>query len=268
MNKIDNRPIGIFDSGLGGLTVVKAFQELLPNESIVYFGDTARVPYGIKSKNLVLQYSIQITNFLIKKNAKLIIIACNTATAMALSELKKKFINIPIIGVIEPGVKKAISITKNNNIGVIGTIATINSQAYFESIKRLNNNMNIYSKACPLFVPFVEEGLLKGKAIAEVVKYYLKDFEDKVDTLILGCTHYPLLKKAISDITKDIVLIDSAHVVASIAKDVLIKHKLLNDQNNQGLLSCYVTDLPMRFDELGNIFLGSKIDSVILIDDF
>ena len=268
MNNIDKRPIGIFDSGLGGLTVVKSFQKLLPNESIVYFGDTARVPYGIKSKNLVLQYSIKITKFLIKQNAKLIIVACNTATAMALNELREKFIDVPIIGVIDPGVKKAVSITKTNNIGVIGTIATINSKAYYQSIKTLNSNIKIYSKACPLFVPFVEEGLLKGKAISEVVKYYLNDFEHKVDTLILGCTHYPLLKEAISNVTKDIVLIDSAYVVANSAKDILSKHKLLNEKNNQGLLLCYVTDLPMKFDELGNIFLGSKINSVTLVDDF
>jgi len=268
MNNIDKRPIGIFDSGLGGLTVVKAFQELLPNESIVYFGDTARVPYGIKSKNLVLQYSIQITKFLIKKNAKLIIIACNTATAMALNELREKFTNIPIIGVIDPGVKKAISITKTGNIGVVGTIATINSKAYYKSIKTLNSNIKIYSKPCPLFVPFVEEGLLKGNAIAEVIKHYLTDFYNKVDTIILGCTHYPLLKEAISSVTKDIVLIDSADVVASSAKEILNECNLLNEKNNEGLLLCYVTDLPMKFDELGNIFLGSKIDGVTLVDGF
>ena len=265
---MDNRPIGVFDSGLGGLTVVKALKELLPNESIVYFGDTARLPYGIKSKDLVEQYSKQITKFLIKKDAKIIVVACNTATAMALNRLKKDFKNVPIIGVIEPGSKQAISKTSRGKIGVIGTIATIKSKAYEISIKNKDKNVDIISKACPLFVPFVEEGLTNGDAINQVAKHYLSSFKNKVDTLILGCTHYPLLKSVISKITKQITLIDSASVVATDAHKKLQYHKLLNQGVQKGTLHCYVTDLPMRFEELGNIFLGEEIKNLHLLNDF
>ena len=225
---MDKRPIGVFDSGLGGLTVVKALKGLLPNESILYFGDTARLPYGVKSKDLVEQYSTQITRFLIKKNAKMIIVACNTATAMALNKLKKDFKDIPIIGVIEPGSKQAISKTSSRGIGVIGTIATIKSNAYEESLKKKDKRINIISKACPLFVPFVEEGLTEGNAINEVVKHYLSLFNNNVDTLILGCTHYPLLKDVISKNTKQITLIDSASVVAKEAYKKLKENMFLN----------------------------------------
>ena len=265
---MNNRPIGVFDSGLGGLTVVKALRKILPNESILYFGDTARLPYGIKSEELVRQYSVQITKFLIEKNAKMIIVACNTATAMALTTLEKKFKNIPIIGVIEPGSKQAILKTKKKKIGVIGTIATINSNAYEKSIRRKDIKVDIISKACPLFVPFVEEGLFKGAAINEIAKHYLRSFNKKVDTLILGCTHYPLLKKVIFKNTQNIELIDSASSVANDTYKKLEKFRLLSGQDNLGKLNCYVTDLPMRFKELGNIFLGENIEDLHLINDF
>jgi len=265
---MDNRPIGVFDSGIGGLTVVKALKALLPHESILYFGDTARLPYGVKSKDLVKQYSKQITNFLIKKNAKMIIIACNTATAMALNTLKNNYKNIPIIGVIKPGSEQAILKTNCRKIGVIGTIATINSKAYEKSIKEKDKKVEIISKACPLFVPFVEEGLTDGDAINEVAKHYLLSFNNNVDTLILGCTHYPLLKGIISKNTKRITLIDSASAVAKEADKKLQEQKLLNKGRKPGALHCYVTDLPMRFEELGNIFLGEKIKHLHLVNDF
>jgi len=265
---MDDRPIGVFDSGLGGLTVVKALKGLLHNESILYFGDTARLPYGVKSKDLVTQYSKQIVKFLIKKNAKMIIVACNTATAMALNTLKNDFNNIPIIGVIEPGSAQAILTTSNNKIGVIGTIATINSRAYEESIKEKDVEIDLISKACPLFVPFVEEGLTRGVAINEVAHYYLSSFNNNVDTLILGCTHYPLLKSIILKNTKQITLIDSALVVAKEAYNRLQEHGLLNQNTNRGTLHCYVTDLPMRFEKLGNIFLGEGIENIHLVNDF
>ena len=242
---MSNRPIGVFDSGLGGLTVVKALKKMLPNESILYFGDTARLPYGVKSKELVTQYSIQITKFLIQKDAKMIIVACNTATAMALKTLKNKFNNIPIIGVIEPGSKQAILNTKKKKIGVIGTIATINSNAYEKSIRRKDIEVDIISKACPLFVPFVEEGLIRGEAINEIAKHYLSSFNNKVDTLILGCTHYPLLKEVIFQNTNGMILIDSASSVANDTYKKLEKYSLLNRQERPGELNCYVTDLPM-----------------------
>lgn len=265
---MDNRPIGVFDSGLGGLTVVKALKELLPNESIVYFGDTARLPYGVKSQGLVKQYSKEIIKFLLEKNAKAVIIACNTATAMALNSLKNEFKDIPIIGVIDPGSEKAIFETTTKKIGVIGTIATISSGAYEKSIQQKNNKVKIISKACPLFVPFVEEGLINGPAINEIAKHYLSSFNNNVDTLILGCTHYPLLKDIIFDNTENINLIDSASSVAEVAYKILLQHKLLSDKKNLGALDCYVTDLPMRFEELGNIFFGSDITNVQLVNEF
>jgi glutamate racemase len=264
---LDNRPIGVFDSGLGGLTVVRALKKLLPNESIIYFGDTARLPYGVKSNDLVKQYSIQITKFLIQKNAKIIIIACNTATATALNILKSKFSSIPIIGVIEPGVEHAILKTNNKNIGVIGTIATISSGAYKESIKKIDSEIDVISKACPLFVPFVEEGWTYGAAISEITAHYLSIFKNNVDTLILGCTHYPLLKNIISKETKHITLVDSASAVAKNAYKRLKKNSLLNMDDKPGVLQCYVTDLPMRFEKLGNIFLGSEINNIHLVND-
>ena len=264
---MDNRPIGVFDSGLGGLTVVRALKKLLPNESIIYFGDTARLPYGVKSNDLVKQYSIQITKFLIQKDAKIIIIACNTATATALNILKNKFSLIPIIGVIEPGVEHAILKTNNKNIGVIGTIATIRSDAYKESIKKIDSEIDVISKACPLFVPFVEEGWTDGAAISEITSHYLSIFKNNVDTLILGCTHYPLLKNIISKETKHITLVDSASAVAKNAYKRLKKNSLLNMDDKPGVLQCYVTDLPMRFEELGNIFLGSEINNIHLVND-
>ena len=265
---MDNRPIGVFDSGLGGLTVVKALKGLLPNESILYFGDTARLPYGVKSKDLVTQYSKQIINFLIKKNAKMIVVACNTATAMALNTLKNDFKNIPIIGVIEPGSDQAILTTSNKKIGVIGTIATINSKAYEQSIKEKDIEIDLISKACPLFVPFVEEGLIDGEAINEVAQHYLSSFNNNVDTLILGCTHYPLLKSVILKNTKQITLIDSASVVAKETYKKLKENRLLTHDASIGTLHCYVTDLPMRFEKLGNIFLGEEIKNIYLVNDF
>ena len=265
---MDNRPIGVFDSGLGGLTVVKALKELLPNESIIYFGDTARLPYGVKSKKLVKQYSKQITRFLIKKQAKMIIIACNTATAMALESLRFKFNNIPIIGVIKPGSEQAVFETNIKKIGVIGTIATINSNAYDLSIKEIDDKIDIVSKACPLFVPFVEEGFIDGDVINEIAKDYLSVFNNNVDTLILGCTHYPLLKKVIFKNTQQIKLIDSASAVAKDAYKRLQKHSLLVKEENHGALHCYVTDVPMRFKELGDIFLGQEIKHLHLVNEF
>ena len=265
---MDNRPIGVFDSGLGGLTVVKALRELLPSESIVYLGDTARLPYGVKSQSLVKQFSLQIVRFLLEKNAKAIIVACNTATAMALNSLKNKFKNIPIIGVIKPGSEKAIAETITKKIGVIGTIATISSNAYEKTIQQKDSRVEIISRACPLFVPFVEEGLTNGFAINEIANHYLSPFNNKVDTLILGCTHYPLLKGVIFDNTENINLIDSASSVAEVAYKILLDHKLLSVEENSSVFDCYVTDLPMRFEQLGNIFFGSNITNVQLVDEF
>ncbi|MCX7661082.1 MAG: glutamate racemase, partial [Candidatus Omnitrophica bacterium] len=198
--KNPKQPLGIFDSGVGGLTVVKEIKRILPYEDIVYFGDTAHLPYGAKSKETVIRLSIENILFLLKADVKLICVACNTASSVALPFIKEHF-KIPLIGVIEPAVRLAINLTKNNRIGVIGTKATIQSRTYEKVIKELNPNIEVFSYACPLFVPFVEEGYIDGWILEKIARTYLAPLKrNRVDTLILGCTHYPLLKPLISRI--------------------------------------------------------------------
>ncbi|MDC0881343.1 glutamate racemase [Candidatus Marinimicrobia bacterium] len=264
---MDKRPIGVFDSGLGGLTVVKALKNNLPNESVLYFGDIARLPYGVKSRELIIEYSIQITEFLIQKGAKLIIVACNTATAMALKELRLQFKETKIIGVIEPGSQQAILDTSTKRIGVIGTDATINSRAYESSLLNIDNKIHVISKACPLFVPFVEEGMITGSAINYIVEHYLSSFQNDIDTMILGCTHYPLLKDAITRYTKNIKLVDSASATAKEANIILKKYNLKNTVEKSYILDCFVTDLPMKFERLGKTFLGEPVGHPQLVND-
>ena len=190
-------PIGVFDSGVGGLTVAREIMRHLPNENIVYFGDTARVPYGSKSKDNIIRYSRQIINFLKTKNVKAIVIACNTASALALDVVREDF-DVPIIGVVEPGARAALEATKSKKIGVIGTEATIRSAMYEKIFKGFDGDATVVGKACPLFVPLVEEGFAKHKVTEEIIDYYLASFMDTdIDSLILGCTHYPLLRSRI-----------------------------------------------------------------------
>lgn len=264
----DSRPIGVFDSGLGGLTVVKSLRSLLSNESIFYFGDTARVPYGNKSKVLIQEYSIEITDFLIKQDAKMVVVACNTASALALDELQKHS-PISVLGVIEPGATEAIKATSNNHIGIIGTVATISSKAYEKTLHGLNRKIQTSSQACPLLVPLAEEGWLVGDVANTIVNYYLSPLNDnKIDTLILGCTHYPLLKDIIqSQINDGTVLIDSAAAVARAVKESLAGSNELNDSDEKGTLTCFVTDIPMRFESVGQRFLGTPMDHVQIIHD-
>ena len=215
--------IGIFDSGVGGLTVLKEIRKVLPNEKLYYFGDTARVPYGEKTKELITRYSRQIVEFLIEQRADAIVVACNTATSLALDELNKIF-KIPIIGVIEAGVRTALYTTTNNKIGVIGTKATINSGKYEKEIKKADSLVEVYSKPCPLFVPTIEEGIIKGELINQMVKMYLDEFDGKIDSLILGCTHYPLLKETISNLYPKIKVVDPAKETALDLKRVLTEN--------------------------------------------
>ena len=259
----DNRPIGVFDSGLGGLTVAKAIKEKLPNENIVYLGDTARVPYGNKSTLLVTGYATQITNFLLGENAKLIVVACNTASALALPALQSEFL-VPILGVIIPGSQAAVHATRNKHVGVIGTTATINSNAYALALREIESSIQITTQACPLFVPLVEEGWLNGPVPSEITASYLKNINMKnVDTLILGCTHYPLLKPMIQDIVNDnTVLIDSAETVAEEVAIILIEKKMSADSSNKGLLKCFVTDSPIQFENIAKRFLGYSLNNV------
>jgi glutamate racemase len=257
MRYISKRPIGIFDSGVGGLTVFKAIEKKLPNESIVYLGDTARVPYGNKSKQTVIRFSTESVLFLLERKVKLVVIACNTSSSLALDYLKRIF-SVPIIGVIEPAVNKAISISKNKKIGVIGTKSTIDSKIYERQILGKEDQARVYSCACPLFVPLVEEGLIKSEITKNLVRMYLSKLRGKVDTLILGCTHYPLLKKAIASYLKGVYLVDSAQEVASNIKTILEAIGLLN--SGKGVFKeFYVTDEPVAFSKLAKLFLGRKI---------
>jgi len=257
--------IGVFDSGIGGLTVLKEIRKVLPSEKIYYLGDTARVPYGEKTKELIIRYSKEIVEFLLEKNVSAIVVACNTATALALNELKEIF-KIPIIGVIEAGARTAINTTKNGKIGVIGTKATIKSGKYEEEIKLFNTKAEVLQKACPLFVPAVEEGILSGKLVNQIIKTYLDDFEGEIDTLILGCTHYPLLKDAISQIYPAIKIVDPAKETALDLKKILQKNEFLkNDARKNEEVKYYVTDGREKFKEIGIMFLEENIKEVELI---
>ena len=247
--------IGIFDSGVGGLTVLKEVRKVLPNEKIIYLGDTARVPYGEKTQDLIIRYSKQIVDFLIEKKVDAIVVACNTATSLALDELNKTF-KTPIIGVIEAGVRTALYTTK----------ATINSKKYETEIKKRNPEIEVYSKSCPLFAPAIEEGIVKGKLINQMVQMYLDDFKDKIDSLILGCTHYPLLKETISSIYPNIKIVDPAKETAQDLKEILIKENLLkNDAEKGHEVEYFVTDGQDKFKEIGIMFLNENIDHVNLI---
>ena len=261
-----NRAIGVFDSGIGGLTVVRALMERLPFENIVYFGDTARVPYGIKSVETINRYALQITEFLLKKDVKLLIVACNTMAAVAYQAIRD-LSPVPVLEVIGAGAANAVAQTRNKTIGVIGTPATINSNAYARAIHLLDHGIRIFSQPCPLFVPLVEEGWLDHEATRLAALEYLKPvLAEGIDTLVLGCTHYPLLKPLLSDIVGPAVrLIDSAEAMAQQAADLIDRQNLGN--NNSGLpdyLFC-VSDVPYRFQTIGERFLGRTLPRVEMV---
>ena len=263
-------PIGIFDSGIGGLTVLKEVRRDLPSEDIIYFGDTARVPYGTKSKETITKFSIDNVRFLQNFEVKIVIVACNTASSLGLDAMKENF-SLPIIGVIEPGARAALRSTKNGRIGVIGTKATIGSGAYEACLKRLDPKVKVYSEACPLFVPFVEEGWVDGEIVAKVARTYLEGLKSfKIDTLILGCTHYPLLAKAIQKTMGDSVkLVNSAEETSKEAKKLLSEMKLLNARRKKSSdMRFYVSDEPEPFRSLGERFLGQPIHSVAKVGDY
>lgn len=255
MDNIDERPIGIFDSGVGGLTVVKEVINVMPKENIIYFGDTARVPYGSKSKELVYKFSCQIIRFLKEKNVKAIIIACNTVSSNCYDDLKREFPDIPIIEVLESGVNSAIKITNNKKIGVIGTEATIKSGQYEKKIKENLFEAQVYSKACPLFVPLAEEGFLEDNITIDIAKIYLKDFCKKnIDSLILGCTHYPLLKNSIKKVMGEKVnIVDPAFETALKMKQYLEQNNIAN--NKGGEHKFYVSDKNDKFDFICSLVL-------------
>jgi glutamate racemase len=262
----NDNPIGLFDSGIGGLTVLQQIIEKLPKENTVYLGDTARSPYGTKSVETVLRYSFENADFLIQKGVKLVVVACNTSTAVALDALAEN-LSVPVIGVIEPGGRGALKQTKNKRVGVIGTEATIQSGAYTHALKRLDPRVEVYSRACPLFVPLVEEGWLDNEVVEKTVESYLAGFKRSgIDTLILGCTHYPLLKKAIRRFMgRDVRLVDSAEETANQVAALLAEKSLERDKG-KGSASFFVTDVPDRFIKVGRRFLGEKVDSAVRIE--
>jgi glutamate racemase len=257
------KPIGVFDSGIGGLTVVKRIAASLPQEDIVYFGDTARVPYGSKSNDTVIEYSLEDAKFLMQKNVKAIVVACNTASSIAMKELKKNF-DIPIIGMIEPGAEAAIQTTKNNRVGVIGTRATITNQAYSKKIKELNPNVDVFEVACPLFVPLAEEGWIDHKATYEIAEEYLKELRERnIDTLVLGCTHYPILSKIIQEVIgENVELVDSGIAAAEMIKKELDRTNLYTNSHSIGNQELYVSDIPTKFREVAELFLGKTVNNV------
>ncbi len=265
----DLRPIGVFDSGIGGLTVVKALRDLLPNEKIFYLGDTARVPYGGKSASTVERYSLEMTDMLVDEGVKTIVIACNSASAVALPKLEKT-LSVPVVGVIKPGAQAAIAATRNRHIGVIGTRATIKSGAYERALRELDPKIDISARACPLLVPFIEEGWLEDDLTDQIIARYLEPLvREGVDTLVLGCTHYPLLIDALSRALGDRVkLVDSAHNCATAVEELLDRQQLRTPSGTSGGLEVALTDLPDSFLHVARDALQLDIGEVHLRDRF
>jgi len=259
----DHRPIGIFDSGVGGLTVFSEVEKALPKEEIIYFGDTARVPYGTKSKETVTRFSVENVEFLMRHNVKLVLVACNTASSLSLGFLKRCF-RVPIIGVIEPGARNAVNVTRNSRIGVVATSATIASGAYEKAIGKINSRISVYSQKCPLFVPLAEEGWISGKVTAQVASIYLKPLKARsIDTLILGCTHYPLLKDVIRNaMGSSVRLVDSAREVAKDSRALLDSSGILNRSSGKKAHKFFVSDQPENFIRIGERFLKRKLKAV------
>ena len=260
---MDNRPIGIFDSGLGGLTCVKKVMEIMPGEDIIYFGDTGRVPYGNKSAEIILKYVRQDIRFLQTFDIKYIIIACGTASSAALPLIQDEF-DTDIAGVLEPTCLRAADATKNGRIGVLGTPGTIRSGKYLQTLKRLNSGLEIYTKACPMFVPLVENGYLNGPATEIIAKEYLLPLKKSgIDTLILGCTHYPLLRPVIQTIMGDAVtLIDAGAETAVFVKQQLYERDLLCGRGH-GSAQYFVSDTVEGFTELAGMFLNQKLEGSV-----
>ena len=263
---MDKRPIGIWDSGLGGLTVARAVARRLPAEPVLYFGDSARVPYGTKGEETVRRFARENSAFLIEKEVKLMVVACNTASALALDELREE-LPVPVLGVIDPGAEAAAAATRSGIVGVIGTPATVASGAYSAALMALRGGLSVESRACPLFVPLVEEGWLDHAATRLVAEEYLAPLKQAgVDTLVLGCTHYPLLSPLLAELMgEDVRLVDSAEETARAVASLLEAEDALAPEG-AGSLRCFVSDLPLRFRQVGERFLGRAIDSIELVD--
>ena len=263
MESSKNSAIGVFDSGLGGLTVVKELMRQLPSEDIIYYGDTARVPYGTKSKESIIRFSVENTKVLLKHNVKMVVVACNSSSSYALETLRKNF-HVPVVGVIHPGSKKAAALTKNKNVGVIATSATVASGEYVRTIKYYEKSVKVFAKSCPLFVPLAEEGWFHKRVTTNIAKEYLAPLRKKgIDVLILGCTHYPLLKGAIQKaVGKKVVLIDSAKEVARDVKELLTASGKRKASVRESQYKFLISDRPQEFKRIAKNFLGREIKHI------
>ncbi|MFC2159313.1 glutamate racemase [Actinomycetota bacterium] len=261
---MDNRPIGVFDSGVGGLTVLREIIKEVPNESTVYFGDTERFPYGPKNLRDVKDYVFKASGFLEKKGIKILVIACNTGSVAALEELKQT-LKIPVIGVIEPGARTAVNNTKNKRVGVIATEGTVDSRAYEKEINKIDTQIQTFSVAAPILIEYIEKGILTGKNLNEVIKTYLEPlFKHNIDVLVLGCTHFPLIEKQILEVSSnDFKVISSAVETAKDVKKLLIEENLLAEEYNTAIRIFYETAQNGNFFKTGKMFLGSEIKEVI-----
>lgn len=259
----DDRPIGVFDSGVGGLTVVKQLMKKLPSENIIYFGDTARIPYGTKSEEIVRRFALEDSFFLLEKNVKMVVVACNTASSVAMSMLQS-ILDVPVIGVIEPGAEAAVRNSSNRKIGVIGTAATIRSSSYRKKVLEKSSKVQVISQACPLFVSLVEEGWIEDEATILIARRYLQTMiENHVDTLILGCTHYPLLKNIIQKVLGESVqLIDSGVETAKSVEKILKEKSMLANSDQIAKNKFYLSDMPYKFQEIAERFLERTIPHV------
>ncbi len=259
---VNSLPIGIFDSGVGGLTVFQAVREILPKEDIIYFGDVARVPYGVKSAPLVRNYAFQITNFLVKKGIKVLVVACNTASATSLNFLEKHF-SLPIIGVILPGVRESLFSTKNRKVGILGTRTTIESGAYQKTIKSMDKRIEVFPISAPLLVPLVEEGWIDKPVTRMIIREYLSPFKKwGVDTVILGCTHYPLLKHVMEEEAPEIKFIDASKAVARYLGEVIEERGIKGGKGKEKFL---LTDTPEHYFSLFSLFLKREVKNIQLV---
>ncbi|MBQ7617587.1 MAG: glutamate racemase [Desulfovibrio sp.] len=274
MRNLSRLPIALFDSGMGGLTVLKAIAKGLPNEDLLYLGDTARLPYGTKGRETIIRYTLMAARHLVKRGVKLLVVACNTATANALPTLRAELAPLPVVGVVEPGARAAVESSVNGQIVVIATEATIKSGVYAKAIAELRPEAKTTAKACTLFVPMAEEGLMEGPLVEGVAHYYLDEIftaKDRIvpDTMLLGCTHFPLLQKALARVVGDKVrVVDPAEMVAKSVTEVLTWHELANREQRCGRPHFMTTDNQARFARTGSLFLGRQLaeEEIELID--
>lgn len=246
---MDNRPIAVFDSGVGGLTSISAFKTLLPHEEIIYFGDTARAPYGSKSPDTIRSFSLQIADFLIKQNAKTLVAACNTVSSVALDEIKKEHPGIPVQGIIEPAAEEIASVCNSgNSIGIIGTVLTVRSRSYENALYALKGDLNVHSAACPAFVPLIEEGAIDSETMTEAIHHYLDRFiaDNNIDTLVLACTHYPIIRSIIEKCFPALDIIDPSMALARAVKNQLTKNDMLGEKRKTEDIFC-ASDLSQDF---------------------